>query len=409
MGANNWKGDEMASKTRVLTDLAENIWLDTFELRESPELRLAGGSHWSIRKHTLRGGVSEGVDVVELNNGALSMSILPSRGMGLWRGRYRDVEVGWNSPVKRPVNPAFVDLSDRDGLGFLNGFNELLCRCGLSSNGPPGVDTVVDAKGKKSESHLTLHGKIANLPAHRVEVRADSAGDGLLTVRGEVDETSMFGPALRLSTTYETAPGSNHLTIRDEIHNLSARPLEMQVLYHTNLGRPFLDEGARLVLPVRQAAPRDPRAAEDTATWQTYRGPTLGYTEQCYYAELIGDDREQTTVLLRNAAGDRGISLEYGIRTLPCFTVWKCTQPEADGYVTGLEPATNFPNFKTFERSRGRVVNLAPQQTYATQLVLAVHASAAEVSGVEKRIAELQHRADPIVHERPLAAFSPVP
>jgi len=252
-----------------------------------------------------------------------------------------------------------------------------------------------------------LHGKIANLPAHRVEVRADSAGDGSLTVRGEVDETSMFGPALRLSTTYETAPGSNRLTIRDEIHNQSARPLEMQVLYHTNVGRPFLDEGARLVLPVRQAAPRDPRAAEDSATWQTYRGPTAGYTEQCYYAELIGDDREQTIVLLRNAAGDRGISLEYGIRSLPCFTVWKCTQAEADGYVTGLEPATNFPNFKTFERSRGRVVTLAPRQTYSTQLLLAVHASSAEVADVEKRIAELQHHAHPIVHERPLAAFSP--
>ena len=361
-----------------------------------------GSSNWSILKRTLRGGVSDGVDVVELNNGKLSVSILPTRGMGLWRGRYENIEIGWNSPVKRPVNPAFVDLSDRNGLGWLSGFNELLCRCGLSSNGPPGVDTIVDATGKRSETPLTLHGKIANLPAHRVEVRADSAGDGLLVVRGEVDESSMFGPSLRLSTSYETIPGSNRLTIRDEVRNLSARSLEVQLLYHTNVGRPFLDAGAKLVLPVRQAAPRDPRAAEDVSTWQTYRGPTPGYAEQCYYAELIGDDREQTVVLLRNAAGDRGISLEYGIRALPCFTVWKCTQAEADGYVTGLEPATNFPNFKTFERSHGRVVTLAPQQSYATQLALIVHASSAEVAAVEKRISDLQNRVHPIVHERPL-------
>jgi hypothetical protein len=99
--------------------------------------------------------------------------------------------------------------------------------------------------------------------------------------------------------------------------------------------------------------------------------------------------------------------LEYGIRALPCFTVWKCTQPEADGYVTGLEPATNFPNFKTFERRHGRVVTLAPQQSSTTQLALIVHASSAEVAAVEKRISELQNRAHPIVHERPLAAFSP--
>jgi hypothetical protein len=397
----------MSKKSAVLTDLAESVWLDAFELRESGDLRLRGGSDWSIRKRTLRGGVSDGVEVVELNNGVLSVSILPTRGMGLWRGRYRDLEVGWNSPVKRPVNPALVDLSDRNGLGWLSGFNELLCRCGLSSNGPPGVDTIVDAAGKRSETPLTLHGRIANTPAHRVEVRADSAGDGLLAVRGEVDESSMFGPSLRLSTSYETIPGSNRLTIRDEVRNLSARPLEVQLLYHTNVGRPFLDVGAKVVLPVRQGAPRDSRAAEDVSTWRTYRGPTPGYAEQCYYAELIGDDHDQTTVLLRNAAGDRGISLEYGIRTLPCFTVWKCTQAEADGYVTGLEPATNFPNFKTFERSHGRVVTLAPQQSYATQLALSVHASSAEVAAVEKRISDLQNRVHPIVHERPLAAFSP--
>jgi galactose mutarotase-like enzyme len=397
----------MTSKSTILTDLANDLWLDSFELRESSDLKMPGSLDWSIHKRTLRGGVSDGVDVVELNNGPLSVTILPTRGMGLWRGRYRDVEIGWNSPVKRPVNPAFVDLSDRGGLGFLAGFNETLCRCGLTSNGPPGVDAVVDDAGKKSEAQLTLHGKIANLPAHRVEIRADSTGDGLLTVHGEVDESSLFGPSLRLSTSYETVPGSSRLTIRDEVRNLSARPLECQLLYHTNFGRPFLDAGAKLVLPVRQAAPRDPRAAEDVATWQTYRGPTPGYSEQCYYAELIGDDREQTTVLLHNAAGDRGISLEYGIRTLPCFTVWKCTQPEADGYVTGLEPATNFPNFKTFERSHGRVVTLASQQTYAVQIDLSVHATAAEVAAVSKRITELQHRAHPIVHDTPLAAFSP--
>jgi hypothetical protein len=397
----------MSSKSAVLTDLSENIWLEGFELRESADLRLAGGSDWSICKRTLRGGLSDGVDVVELNNGLLSVSILPTRGMGVWRGRYRDLEIGWNSPVKRPVNPSFVDLSDRNGLGWLAGFNELFCRCGLSSNGPPGIDTIVDAAGKRRENPLTLHGKVANLPAHRVDVRVDSAGDGLLTVRGEVDEASMFGPSLRLATTYEIAPGSNRLTIRDEIRNLSARPLEVQLLYHTNVGRPFLDAGAKLVLPVRQAAPRDPRAAEDATTWQTYRGPTPGYAEQCYYAELIGDDHEQTVVLLRNAAGDRGISLDYGIRALPCFTVWKCTQAEADGYVTGLEPATNFPNFKTFERSHGRVITLAPQQSYATQLAFSVHASSAEVAAVEKRISDLQNRVHPIVHERPLAAFAP--
>jgi len=397
----------MATKSVVLTDVAEGVWCDTFELRESADLRLAGGGDWSIRKRTLRGGVSAGVDVIELHNGALNVSILPTRGMGLWRANYRGIDVGWNSPVKQPVNPCYVNLTDRNSLGWLTGFNELMCRCGLSSHGAPGLDTIVDNTGQKIEAPLTLHGKIANTPAHHVEVAVSTQGDGLLSVSGVVDETMMFGPCLRLKTTYESVPGSNRLTIRDEVVNVAGRPMELELLYHTNLARPFLDAGARLVLPIRQAAPHDARAAEDIKTWQTYLGPTPGYTEQCYCADLIGDDQEKTTVLLRNAAGDRGVSLEYSIRELPCFTVWKCTQAEADGYVTGIEPSTSLPNHRAFERSQGRVITLAPGQSHTSRIELAVHTSTAEVGALEKRIGELQHRAHPIVHERPIAKYSP--
>jgi|HubBroStandDraft_6_1064221.scaffolds.fasta_scaffold256876_1 Domain of unknown function (DUF4432) len=397
----------MPTKTTTLTDVAEGVWHDAFELRESGGIRLAGGNEWSIRKRTLRGGVSDGVDVVDLNNGALAVSIMPTRGMSLWRGHYRGLDLGWNSPVQQPVNPCYVNQTDRNGLGWLTGFNELLCRCGLSSNGSPGMDVIVDNTGHTTEAPLTLHGKIANLPAHFVEVSVSTKEGGLMSVTGVVDETMMFGPGLRLTTTYETVPNSNRLTIRDMVVNIAARPMELELLYHTNFGKPFLEKGTRLVLPFREVAPRDSRAAEDTKKWQTYLGPTPGYTEQCYFADLVGDDADKTLVLLRNSAGDRGVSLEYSIRELPCFTVWKCTQPEADGYVTGLEPATNLPNLKTFERKQGRVVTLSPGASHSAQIELSVHASRVEVEAVEKRIGELQNRTHPIVHERPIGKYSP--
>ena len=144
---------------------------------------------------------------------------------------------------------------DRNGLGWLTGFNELMCRCGLSSNGVPGMDVVVDNFGKKVEAPLTLHGKIANIPAHKVEATVNSDGKGLLSVTGVVDEAMMFGPGLRLKTIYETVPDSNRLTIRDEVQNVSGRPMEMELLYHTNFGKPFLDAGSQLVLPIREVAP----------------------------------------------------------------------------------------------------------------------------------------------------------
>ena len=70
--------------------------------------------------------------------------VLPTRGMGIWRvtaaGRSGTADVGWKSPVRGPVHPAFVDLGEPSGLGWLDGFDEFFVRCGLESNGAPDFD-----------------------------------------------------------------------------------------------------------------------------------------------------------------------------------------------------------------------------------------------------------------------------
>src|SRR5690606_4949391 len=106
----------------------------------STGLLLAGNDQWSITTHTLQGGVSDGVEVVELCNGPLTVAVLPTRGMGVWKAQYKDLRLGWDSPVQRPVHPRHVQLTSRNGFGWLDGFNELMCRCGLASNGAPETD-----------------------------------------------------------------------------------------------------------------------------------------------------------------------------------------------------------------------------------------------------------------------------
>ena len=95
---------------------------------------------WRITKRTLRGGLSSGVDVVEVDNGRLKVAILPTRGMGIWKAWMDGFELGWKSPVRGPVHPAFVPIGEPSGLGWLSGFDELMCRCGLHSNGAPDFD-----------------------------------------------------------------------------------------------------------------------------------------------------------------------------------------------------------------------------------------------------------------------------
>src|SRR5579862_7070260 len=192
----------MANHNWVLTDVARRIWREEFHAAAGVDVKLAGSDNWSIEKCRLRGGLSDGVDVVELNNGRLSVAIVPTRGMGLWRGTCDGLELGWRSPVALPVNPAFVNAGERGGIAWLAGFNEWICRCGLDFNGPPGPEG-------------TLHGRIANIPAHSVEVAVSTDGAGAIAVTGIVDETTMFGPCLRLKSRVETVAGSNRLTIID--------------------------------------------------------------------------------------------------------------------------------------------------------------------------------------------------
>jgi hypothetical protein len=393
-------------KSWTLTDVINDVWLDSFSVGND-SLRLATPHDWSIRKRTLRGGLRDGIDLIEVHNGALSYSVIPTRGMGLWRGEYRGNYLGWRSPVPGPVHPQFVELGARAGLGWLTGFDEWMCRCGLASNGPPGEDVVSDKNGKTTRTLLTLHGRIANLPAQFVEVRIQLDPPHELSVCGEMEETGLFWPHLRLISTATTVPGSNRVVIHDIVENRGAVAAEMQMLYHCNIGPPFLEAGSRVVAPTRQMAPLTARAAEGIETFDTYAGPTLGYAEQVYAYELLSDSSGRTLAMVYNAAADRGIVMRMNRSDLPCFTVWKNTAAVEDGYVTGLEPGTNYPNFKSFERQHRRVKELPPGSRWQCTWSLEILDSAAAVAAALAEIVGLQTLARAVIHRTPQPAFSP--
>ncbi|HCO23202.1 MAG TPA: DUF4432 domain-containing protein, partial [Gimesia maris] len=184
----------MKSTTVLFTDVSSQTWIEETLFNAETHSDFSRDPGWFIQKQQLHGGTSEGVDLITVNNGALSLSIVPTRGMGVWKGDFQGTPLGWESPVKSPVNPAYVNLSERGGLGWLSGFNELICRCGLISNGPPGRDP----SGNPLESDLTLHGRIANTPAHFVSVTLDPEDGGWIRIKGRVGEGMLFGSQLLL-------------------------------------------------------------------------------------------------------------------------------------------------------------------------------------------------------------------
>ncbi len=225
-----------------------------------------------------------------------------------------------------------------------------------------------------------------------------------MRVRVVVDEVRFHLFTLRLHWTVKTTAGEPYLEIEDTIENRSASPATAQLLYHINFGPPLLGPGSRLVASARTVVPRNSRAVEGIDQWDQYAAPEPGSEEQVYFFQMQEGPDERTELLLTDAAGSRGVSVGYSTSQLPCFTLWKNTTAEADGYVTGLEPGTNFPNPHTFEREQGRVVHLPPGGTSTFQLRLEFHQSADRVERVASRIRSLATQT-PTVHRSPQSAW----
>lgn len=392
-------------QTWVLTDREQDIWVDKLEL-DAEALGLASDSGVAIRKHTCRGGLSDGVDMIEVENGPLRYAILPTRGMGLWCGEYRGLRLGWSSPVQGPVHPAFVNLTERGGLGWLAGFDEWIVRCGLESNGPPVNDVVPSNTGAPTSTPFGLHGRIANIPAHHVEVAVENGASPALTVSGVVDERVLFGPQLRLYSSISTTPGSNAIRFAERVINLGGTDAELELLYHCNFGSPLLEEGSKLLLPARTTMPRGVRAVEEWQRWDTYHAPQAGFTEQCYWHVPLGDADGNTLAMLTNADDTVAAVIRFNVGQLPCFTQWKHTAAHSEGYVTGLEPATDYPNSKTFERANGRVLKLAPGAELAVDLQVEVLDSPEAVAACKREVATIQGDTEHKVFAEPQAGYS---
>ena len=348
----------------------------------------------AVRARRLRGGVREGVLLVELIAGGTRVCILPDRGLGIWKMTAGNLELGWQSPVQGPVHPRCVPLAEPSGLGWLDGFDELVARCGLVSNGAPDFD----AQGRLRHG---LHGRIANLPAHGVEVTLDDTA-GTVTLAGAVDETRFLIHALRMTTALVVHADRPRVAWTDTVENLSERPATTQLLYHVNFGPPLLGAGAEFVAAVEELAPRDQAAVGDVSTWNRYVAPQAGRGEQVHFMRLRPNAADRATALLVSADGSNAASLSWRAAELPCFTLWKNQGGLADGYVTGLEPGTNFPNPRSFEESQGRVVNLAARASIAFDLAIE-HLSGPQLSATR---AEIFGDRQPVVHDQPRQGWS---
>jgi len=371
---------QAAAKTWVLTSAEQGTDKGNWKI-SSDELNIKD-KPFSIEQKVLHGGKQEGSKILVITSqDGLTITLSPTRGMNLLHIEGFGSKMGWDSPVKEVVNPGFINLESRNGVGWLEGFNEMMVRCGYEWTGHP-----VTANGQI----YTLHGKVGNTPASQVEVEVADAAPHEIRIRGLVKESTFKKADLQTMTELRYVPGSNSFSLHDVLTNHADYPHDYQIIYHSNFGMPILEEGARFLAPISSISPFNDYAKDGLKTWQTFAGPTKNFDEMVFNIQPLAGEDHQTLAAVVNKAGDNGASIQFDTRQLPVLTLWKNTDTVKQGYVTGIEPGTSYAYPVTIEREQKRVKQLQPGASTQFDLTYTLLHSSEQVAGVAKRIAAIQ-------------------
>lgn len=349
---------------------------------------------FTIENVILKGGKQDGSELLTIKSEGLTINLSPTRGLGIVNVEGNGIRLGWDSPVKEIVNPKYINLESRGGAGWLDGFNEMMVRCGFEWTGH-----AVQADGMM----YTLHGRAQNTPVSKLFVEVEDQAPFTITIRGLIKENTFKKSNFETWVAIRHVPGSKEFTVHDILTNLSDYDRDYQIIYHSNFGTPILEQGAKFVAPVKEISPFNEYAATGLKNWQTYQGPTKGFDEMVYNIFPYSDANNQTQVMLTNNASDKGVGIAFNTQQLPVLTLWKNTDTLKQGYVTGIEPGTSFAYPVTIEREQKRVPQLGAGKSTEFILTYSLLSNKEEVVNYDAKIKAIQGNKQTKVVEEPMA------
>lgn len=261
----------------------------------------------SVNRVTCRDGKQKGMDLIYIHNGVLDIILNESKALDIAQLKYKGENVSFIS------KNGLVSQSEP----FLNAFNGgMLYTCGLDSVG--------------SREGYPLHGTFHNIPSNITQIVCD---EEKISVTAEIKDTALFGQNLVMKRTFKTDIGSNKFTLNDELTNCGYKQQNYCLLYHINLGYPFLDESCLIKADIKNTIPRTDWAAKHILSCLQMQSPVDGIEEMCYFHELNSSEIE---VINRNTK--RKLKLMYFGDILKHVVEWKSLA--SGDYVLGIEPTT---------------------------------------------------------------------
>lgn len=278
----------------------------------------------------------------------ITFTVLADRCMDIYSLRYKGINISYMNPCGI-VAPQYYDHSGSQWLrSFSGGF---LTTCGLDNTGSP-----CEENGKK----YGMHGRISNIPAREYSVkRRRDCDEETVILSGEMNQSSLFGEKLKLKRQIRAWDKTAQLELTDEICNCGFEEEEFMILYHCNIGYPFLTPAAELVIDSTGTCGRDSYAEQYISAASKITVPG-NERERCYYHEMKEHDGQARAGIYQKETGF-GLILSYDTHVLRRFTQWN--NFSKGQYVLGLEPGSNWVEGKKVERSRDVIPSLKPQES----------------------------------------------
>lgn len=239
------------------------------------------------------------------------LDVLPDRGLDVgaawWGGR----PVGWRSPIAADPG-AGSEWSER----FLGG---LVTTCGTDNIGP-------------ARAGFGMHGSHSLTPAVEVAWRREPCETGLrIRITGRIESRALYGRRIVVERELSLATGDPTLTLRDTLRNEGAETEPLALLYHVNIGAPYVVPGTRIQTDAVRLRTRDDEAPVEWARVVPVTGPPSASA----VVEHLG---LATPSALITSPGGREVRVSWSGDSLPRLFQWVWPEPGAG--VVAIEPAT---------------------------------------------------------------------
>ena len=312
-----------------------------------------------IRPLTYAEGRSTGLKAYEVKNGPLCYKLMADKCLDMCELSYKGVNFSFLSKPGLQGRNAYDTAGDEAIRGIMGG---MFFTCGVETICAPCTVDGVD---------YPMHGRMRTTPGEHLSADAFWAEDGYhLRASAEMREAALFGENMTLRRTVETVYGTKTVTLTDVFENQGYRDEPLMLLYHINLGWPFLDENLRLILPTRKVTPRDAEAEGHEGEYDRMDPPKDNEPEYVFIHDLAPDADGSLRAVAVNEALGLGLEIGWNEANLPYFMEWKSTA--SGDYVIGLEPANSSVYGRPWHEERDTVHRLAPFATEKNVLTFTI-------------------------------------